>query len=92
MVWGSVTLRDGTRMPQLAIGSASSAHTGDELADDLVYAMQTVGYTHLDTAQAYTTEQAMGKALKAVKRDSVYVTTKWYASSSASYSLQKCNP
>ena len=37
-----------------------------------------LGYTHIDTAQAYQNEEGIGKALKElnIPRDSIYVTTK----------------
>ncbi|WP_297081908.1 aldo/keto reductase [uncultured Demequina sp.] len=71
----SVTLNDGTTIPQLGFGTfqvppeETAATVGEALA---------AGYRHIDTAQGYQNEQGVGQALAAsgIPRDEIYVTSK----------------
>ena len=71
----SITLNDGTSIPQLGLG-VFQAKDGDEVKA-VSHALAT-GYRHIDTAAAYQNEEGVGKAVRNadVPRDQVYVTSK----------------
>ncbi|WFD36388.1 hypothetical protein MCUN1_003267 [Malassezia cuniculi] len=68
----TVTLNDGTKIPQLGLGVYL---TGS--AAPIVYALQ-AGYRHIDTAQFYRNEAEVGEAIResGVPREEIWVTTK----------------
>ncbi len=65
----------GTRVP--AIGLGTSGLTGD-VAEEMVRHALDVGYRHIDTAQMYDNEAAVGRgiATSGIDRAEVFVTTK----------------
>lgn len=71
----SITLNDGTTIPQLGLGVYKVA---DDEAERVVGVALDEGYRHLDTAEFYANETGVGRAMRAsgVARDEVYLTTK----------------
>ncbi len=67
--------RGGERVPALGLGTWQLE--GDAARDAVTHALE-LGYRHLDTAQIYENEQAVGDGLRAadVDRDGVFLTTK----------------
>jgi len=80
----TVTLNDGTRIPQLGFGTlnvqpdrTSTPANIDRTAAIVGLALE-LGYRHIDTAQSYGTERGVGKAIAAsgIPRNELYVTSK----------------
>lgn len=71
-------LSDGNRIPLLGLG-VWQVENGPECVNAVRSALE-AGYRHIDTAQAYGNEKAVGEGLResAVPRDEVFVTTKFY--------------
>ena len=71
-------LADGNRMPMLGLG-VWQMDNGPECVDAVRTALE-LGYRHIDTAQEYGNEEAVGKGLRqsGVPRDEVFITTKFY--------------
>ncbi|HEY9564531.1 MAG TPA: aldo/keto reductase [Nocardioides sp.] len=71
----SLSLNDGTSIPQLGFGVFQVP--ADRTAATVGKALE-VGYRHIDTAQMYGNEKGVGEAIAAsgLARDEVYVTTK----------------
>ena len=71
----SITLNDGTTIPQLGFGvfKVDPAHTERIVSEALE-----VGYRHIDTAAIYGNEEGVGRAIAAsgIPRDELYITTK----------------
>ncbi len=65
----------GTHIPQLGFGTARM--TGQECKRAVETALET-GYRHIDTAQLYDNEDAVGQALESssIAREDVFLTTK----------------
>ena len=74
-------LADGTSIPVLGLG-VWQIPKGPETVNAVRWALE-LGYRHIDTAQAYSNEESVGKALKqsGVPRDEVFITTKFYPGS-----------
>src|SRR3954454_7090141 len=70
------TLNDGSEIPLLGFGVWQVAD-GRECEDAVRWALET-GYRHVDTAQAYENEDSVGRALRDVPREDVFVTTKFF--------------
>ncbi|KDB53066.1 oxidoreductase [Sphaerotilus natans subsp. natans DSM 6575] len=72
----TVSLSDGVEMPLIALGTWPMR--GDEAARAVASALE-IGYRHIDTAEAYENEEAVGQGLRAsgVPRERVFVTTKF---------------
>jgi 2,5-diketo-D-gluconate reductase A len=70
-----IALNDGTSIPQLGFGTYLVPP--EDTAEVVGQALE-VGYRHLDTAQMYRNEAAVGRAIGAsgLPRDELYVTTK----------------
>ncbi len=81
-----LTMNDGNKIPQLGYGvfQMSSADVEKHLPEAIA-----TGYTHIDTANAYYNEVAVGKAIKAsgAKREDLFVTSKLFPQD---YPYQKC--
>ena len=77
----------------LGCGGNSKAGLGTGAGEDgavaLIRAAIDLGVNFLDTASGYGTEKAVGKAIKAVPRDSVVVSSKHHASGVAPERLEK---
>ncbi len=71
----SITLHDGTSIPQLGFGVFQVPPP--ETAATVATALE-VGYRHIDTAQMYGNEAGVGDAIREsdLDRDDLYVTTK----------------
>lgn len=81
-----LTMNDGNKIPQLGYGTfqMSSAEVEAHLPEAIA-----AGYTHIDTANAYYNEVAVGKAIKAsgAKRGDLFVTSKLFPQD---YPYKKC--
>lgn len=66
-------LNSGTAIPQLGLGTSKSGEPDRAVASGLE-----VGYRHIDTAQMYQNETAVGEGIRAsgVPRDEIFLTTK----------------
>jgi diketogulonate reductase-like aldo/keto reductase len=71
----SLTLPNGIKVPQLALGTWL---IDDDKAADAVKAALDIGYRHIDTAQAYANERGVGEGIRAsgINREEIFVTTK----------------
>ena len=70
-----LTLSNGVEIPQLALGTWL---IDDNKVAEAVRAAVKIGYTHIDTAQAYANERGVGEGIRTcgVTRDKLFVTTK----------------
>ena len=85
-VMKSYILNDGTRIPWLAFGTGTTLYAKDCTA--LALKALSLGFMHLDTAEAYENEDSLGVALESFiggeapptpdreKREGLFVTTK----------------
>ncbi len=75
MFSNTVTLSNGVVVPQLALGTWL---IDDDKVGAAVKAAIEIGYTHIDTAQAYANENGVGEGVKnsRVSRDKIFITTK----------------
>ncbi len=71
-------LNDGNEIPVLGLG-VWQIPNGPECVDAVQWALE-LGYRHIDTAQAYGNEEAVGEGLRrsGIPREQVYITTKFY--------------
>lgn len=69
------TLSNGVEIPKLGLGTWMIP---DEQTDEAVRAAVSIGYRHIDTAQAYGNEAGVGRGVKScgVDRDKLFVTSK----------------
>ncbi|KAI0826779.1 Aldo/keto reductase [Trametes gibbosa] len=88
MPFGKVKLNDGTEMPAIAFGTGSK-WKGQDVTDYVIQAVET-GFSHLDTAQWYQTEDSVGRAIhdSALDRSALYITTKWSGLTSIPEAIQ----
>jgi 2,5-diketo-D-gluconate reductase A len=70
----TITLSNGTAMPRLGLGTSPMNDADAERA--VVQALE-VGYRLIDTAENYRNEVGVGRALRGVPRDEVFVTSKF---------------
>jgi len=79
----TVTLNDGTKIPQLGVG-VFLVEPG--VTEQIVSDALEVGYRHIDTARIYNNEAEVGRAIAAsgIARDELYVTTKLWNSDQTS--------
>lgn len=77
MPWTTITLNDGTSIPNIAFGTWTLGN-GRTPIDQVDQAIET-GFDHIDTAQSYRNELEVGIALQetGLKREDVYITTKY---------------
>lgn len=70
-----IHLNDGHLMPQVGLGTWPLKH--DNAAPVIVTAIE-AGYRHIDTAQYYENEEAVGEGIRqsGIRREEVFVTTK----------------
>ena len=77
----TINLNNGVECPILGFGNNEDSH---ELAKKMTKDAIEAGYRHIDTAQYYENEKAVGEALNElfsqnrIKRDEVFVTSKLY--------------
>lgn len=71
----NLVLSNGVEIPQLALGTWL---IDDEVVADAVKSAIEIGYTHVDTAQAYGNERGVGEGVRTsgFDRDKIFVTTK----------------
>jgi diketogulonate reductase-like aldo/keto reductase len=74
----SIKIADGVRLPRLGFGVWEVAD-GEEGIRVIAAALE-AGYRHIDTAQGYENERAVGAAIRGsgIAREDVFVTTKFY--------------
>jgi 2,5-diketo-D-gluconate reductase A len=70
----TVTLSNGAELPRLGLGTSPMNDADAERA--VVQALE-LGYRLIDTAENYRNEVGVGRALKSVPRDEVFVTSKF---------------
>ena len=70
-----MTLSNGVKVPQLALGTWL---IDDDKVADAVKAAIGMGYRHIDTAQAYANERGVGEGIRTsgISREELFVTTK----------------
>lgn len=68
-----VELKSGESMPVLGFGTWNLR--GEEVTESVENALE-LGYRSIDTAEGYHNEEAVGKALKGVDRDKLFLTSK----------------
>lgn len=82
------TLNHNQQMPMLGLGTW--ALSGNECTRAVQSALE-LGYTHIDTAEMYDNEEAIGKAIEGVDRESLFITSKvWYEDLSAVGVISAC--
>lgn len=83
-------LSNGVTIPKLGFGTWQIPD-GDEAYQAISHALK-VGYTHIDTAQAYKNEASVGRAIadSGVARKDIFLTTKVW-NSNHSYDLAKAS-
>ncbi|GAA1914580.1 aldo/keto reductase [Nocardioides marmoribigeumensis] len=71
----TITLNDGTSIPQLGFGVFQVPP--EDTAEVVTQALE-IGYRHIDTAQMYKNEKGVGEAVAAsgLARDELYITSK----------------
>lgn len=69
----SIRLNNGVTMPMISLGTWQMH---PDVAEQAVRTSLSIGYNHIDTALDYKNQAAIGKALAATNRTSVFVTTK----------------
>ena len=70
-----ITLSNGVKVPQLALGTWL---IDDDKVAEAVKAAISIGYRHIDTAQAYANERGVGEGIRTsgIAREDLFVTTK----------------
>ncbi|KAJ7486188.1 NADP-dependent oxidoreductase domain-containing protein [Mycena galericulata] len=78
MPFGTVTLNDGNEMPTIAYGTGGSVMRGKDAVQLCQQAIDT-GFSHIDTAQSYSTEEPVGQAVQesGLPRSDLYITSKY---------------
>lgn len=76
----SFILFNGVKIPRLGLGTW---RIEEDAAAQLIREAASIGYRHVDTAQAYGNERGVGQGLRAsgIPRDEIFVTTKLVAES-----------
>ena len=71
----NITLANGVKIPQLALGTWL---IDDDAVSGAVRAALEMGYRHIDTAQAYGNERGVGQGVResGIARDRIFVTSK----------------
>ncbi len=73
----TIQLPGGVAMPQLGLGTWELR--GDECERAVRFAIE-VGYRHIDTAEGYGNEDAVGRGIRGVDRESLFITSKVWRS------------
>ena len=76
----TITLNDGNRIPQFGIGVYQIQ--GDDRTQQVCEQALSMGYRHIDTANAYQNERGVGRAVRnsGLDRDDVWITSKLWPS------------
>ncbi|XP_007526644.1 prostaglandin F synthase 1-like [Erinaceus europaeus] len=78
----SVKLNDGHIMPLLGLGTSAPSKVPKSMVEEAVEKAISVGYRHIDSAQAYMNEEEVGRAIQrkiaagTVKREDIFCTSK----------------
>ena len=74
-----ITLNNGVKIPQIGYGTYQTAPS---LTQQAVENALSVGYKHIDTAQAYANEKGVGRAIKnsGIDRKEFFLVTKIWIS------------
>ncbi|KZT03666.1 Aldo/keto reductase [Laetiporus sulphureus 93-53] len=77
MPWDLIQLNNGTSIPSIAFGTWTLG--GGQQATNHVDQAISVGFSHIDTAQAYRNEAEAGVAIheSGLSREEIYITTKY---------------
>ncbi|KAF8628633.1 hypothetical protein AX15_003768 [Amanita polypyramis BW_CC] len=77
MPFSTKTLNDGNKIPDIAFGTGSALKYKD--VSEFVEQALNTGFSHIDTAQYYQTEESTGKGIResGLDRSEIYVTTKY---------------
>ncbi|KAJ7160047.1 NADP-dependent oxidoreductase domain-containing protein [Mycena filopes] len=77
MPFEALELNDGNKVPSIAYGTGT-ALKGKDVSRYCAMAIET-GFSHLDTAQAYSTEETVGQAVResGLARSDLYITSKY---------------
>ncbi len=72
----TISLNNGTRIPQVGLGTWQVRDQNE--CEQAVLAALEVGYRHIDTAQIYQNEEFVGAAVakSGLKREDIFITTK----------------
>ncbi|RDB23876.1 Glycerol 2-dehydrogenase (NADP(+)) [Hypsizygus marmoreus] len=73
------TLNNGVKIPAIGHGAyAPAIEEAQSRVKDWILTALKAGYRHIDTAQGYGTERAVGEAIKAsgIPREEIFITTK----------------
>ncbi|MDR3178415.1 MAG: aldo/keto reductase [Campylobacteraceae bacterium] len=85
----TITLNNGVKMPIFGFG-VWQIRDGDDALNAVKEAIKT-GYSLIDTAAIYGNEKGVGEALKSVKRDEFFITTKvWNDDQGYNATLKAC--
>jgi 2,5-diketo-D-gluconate reductase A len=84
----TVTLNDGTTMPQIGLG-VWQANDGEETRRAVLGAIN-AGYRLIDTAMVYQNERSVGQGIKDsdIERDELFITTKLWNSDQGSATVR----
>lgn len=71
----NLTLSNGIKIPKLGLGTWM---IDNNIVTDVVKQAISIGYRHIDTAQAYENEYGVGKAIRQceISRDNIFITSK----------------
>ncbi|KIL59056.1 hypothetical protein M378DRAFT_131847 [Amanita muscaria Koide BX008] len=77
MPFADFTLNDGRKIPSIAFGTGSVLK-GTDVSEYVEQALET-GFSHIDTAQYYETEESTGRAIResGLDRSEIYVASKY---------------
>ncbi|PPQ73140.1 hypothetical protein CVT24_009133 [Panaeolus cyanescens] len=77
MPWETIKFNDGNVIPGIGFGTwkIPTGHTTVDQVDQAI----SVGFSHIDTAQAYRNEEEAGKAIResGLSRNEIFITTKY---------------
>jgi len=78
MPFGNVKLNDGNEIPAIAYGTGTVL-LGKDVTEYVAQALDS-GFSHIDTAEIYKTEESAGSAIResGLDRSEIYVTTKYH--------------
>lgn len=77
MPWDPIKLNNGNAIPSIGFGTWKLGN-GEKPTDEVEQALS-LGFSHVDTAQAYQNEAEAGKAIResGLAREDIYITTKF---------------
>ena len=82
-------LSNGMSIPMIGIGTWEL--TGNQCTESIKIALA-LGYRHIDTAEMYTNEEQIGKAIAGFPRDQLFITSKvWPGNASYAGMMKACD-